>query len=349
MILAGGTGGHVFPAAAVGVELSNLGYKVCWAGKSGGLEENQAHNHNIDFIAASSPVWQRKSVFAKFYVLFELMKAIYRSWFIMQECNPKTVIGFGGAISVALGICAAFQGRKLIIHEQNAKAGKANKLLSLFSKKIMLGFPGAFRGRKVVVAGNPIREDIVVSAEASPKKELKAPFKVLVLGGSQGSVGLNSMVVEAFSQLGQDFEIWHQAGKGVEETQRGYESIGKDAHVVEFIDNVAEAYAWADLVISRAGALTITEILAYGLPSVLVPNPHSADNHQHANALYVAGLGAAVAVSEQEGGDAVSARILYMLTNPKYYMDMRTAAEKLAVTDGVGRIMKVCLDVSEVV
>ena len=343
MILAGGTGGHVFPAAAVAKELVSTGKKVCWAGKPDSLEEKQALQHNIDFIAASSPVWQRKSKLAKIYVLLALLKAIYRSWGIMKQYNPKVVIGFGGAISVALGICAALQGRKLLLHEQNVKAGKANKLLSLFATKIMVGFPGAFSN--AIMVGNPIRQELAGGAQ---KEKLKAPFKVLVLGGSQGSCGLNKIVVEAFSNLGQDFEIWHQTGaKSIATTQAGYEESGKDAHVVEFIENMAEAYAWADLVISRAGALTITEILAHSLPSVLVPNPYSADHHQYANARYVSANKAAVVVTEEEGaGIAISNRVLYMLSNPKYYLDMVAAAEKLAVTDATAKIAKVCLDVS---
>jgi UDP-N-acetylglucosamine--N-acetylmuramyl-(pentapeptide) pyrophosphoryl-undecaprenol N-acetylglucosamine transferase len=349
MILAGGTGGHIFPAAAVACELVFEGSSVCWAGKIDSLEEKQAKLYNIDFIVSNSPVWQRRGRLARIYVIFELLKAIYLSWGIMKHYNPKVVIGFGGAISVALGICAALQGKKLLLHEQNAKAGKANKLLSLFATKIILGFPGTFKNNKnVVIAGNPVRQDLVADAaiKATQKRVLSSPFKILVLGGSQGSDGLNKVVVEAFSNLGQDFEIWHQAGaKNVESTTKAYEDIKKDAHVVEFIDNMREAYMWSDLVISRAGALTITEILAYKLPSILVPNPHSADNHQYANAHYIARHNAAVVVDEKSNAAAeIAASVLYMLSNPKYYFDMVTATSELAVTDATAKIAQICLD-----
>lgn len=226
------------------------------------------------------------------------------------------------------------------------KAGKANKLLALFATKIMVGFPGGFSNNKVVMVGNPMRQDLANGAKAAQNKKLKAPFKVLVLGGSQGSSGLNKVVVDAFSNLGQDFEIWHQTGaKSISSTQAGYEENGKDSHLVDFIEDIGEAYAWADLVISRAGALTITEILAYRLPSILVPNPYSADDHQYANAEYVSANNAAVVVAESEGAAAaISNRVLYMLSNPKYYLDMASATENLAVTDAVAKIVKVCLD-----
>lgn len=350
MMLAGGTGGHIFPAVAVASELIAEGRSVCWAGKAGSLEEKQAKLHNIDFIAVSSPVWQRRSALAKVYVILALLKAIYHSWGIMKQYNPKVVIGFGGAISVALGICAVLQGKKLLLHEQNSKAGKANKLLSLFATKIMLGFPGAFKNSsKVVVVGNPIRQDLAAKAvmqSAVTHEKLMSPFKILVLGGSHGSEGMNKVVTEAFSNLGQDFEIWHQAGaKNVKDIAASYEESGKDAHAVEFIEDMSEAYLWADLVISRAGALTITEILAYKLPSILVPNPYSADNHQYANAHYIARHHAAAVVTEKSNAAAdIAARVLYMLSNPKYYFDMVTATEKLAVTDATAKIAQICLD-----
>lgn len=291
-------------------------------------------------------VWFRPT--GKIFVIFPLLKSCKKSWSILKNINPKVVVGFGGHVTVPIGIVSRLQKRKLLIHEQNIIPGKANRLLSLFANKVMVGLPTIFGGKKAIVTGNPIREKLIISSgsDNNKKKQLATPMKVLVLGGSNGSESMNDIVVDAFSSLGQDFEIWHQTGKkSLEKIKEKYNKFHKDVYVEDFIDDMANAYAWADVVISRSGAITIAELLAFGKPSILIPNPRCANNHQVQNALYMVDNGVASFSLENNPNitTEISGRLMYWLSNPLEYYQICAKAKKLSDPDSATKITDICV------
>ena len=344
MVVAGGTGGHIFPALALICELTTEKYRVCWAGQDNSIEQKLAQQHDIDFIITDSPMWSTNGIKGKFITIYRLLIAVLKSWRILKNINPQTVIGFGSYVSVSIGLCAVLQRRKLLIHEQNIMAGKANKLLSFFAHKVMLGFPHCIGIKKnTYYTGNPIRKNLVTQ-NMTKEKKLSSPFKILVLGGSNGSHSLNILVANAISNISGDIEVWHQAGmNNIDKTQDIYDQNGKDSCVVGFIDDMREAYAWASIIITRAGALSIAESIANAIPTILVPNPKCAGNHQLYNAEYVAKNGAGICIIENHAAEKnIEENILSMLAVPAQYEKMKKSCIALANIDSVKNIVKVC-------
>lgn len=298
LVMAGGTGGHVFPAIAVARELQQQGWEICWLGTKDRMEADLVPKHGIpiEFIQISG--LKGKGVKALLAAPFAILKAVLQARKIIKKFKPDAVLGMGGYVSGPGGIAAKLCGVPVILHEQNAVAGLTNKWLSKIARRVLQAFPNAFPNAEVV--GNPVRQDLFeITAPEQRFAERTMPINILVMGGSQGALVINQTVPEAAKKLGNQVFISHQVGKGklagVEEvyqaTQNGVAS--------EFIDDMKAAYEWADLVICRSGALTVCEIAAAGLPAIFVPFQHK-DRQQFLNAEYLVEAGAAYVIEQPD-------------------------------------------------
>lgn len=304
LIMAGGTGGHVFPALAVARYLQEQGVEVHWLGTRRGLESRVVPEagFGIRFISVSG--LRGKRLFSLFLAPFKLAYALLQALFICLQLRPDAVLGMGGFVTGPGGLAAWLLRRPLLIHEQNAIPGLTNRLLSRLARQVMEAFPGSFAKAEVMHTGNPVRQEIVELPE--PQQRFAGhdgPIRVLIIGGSLGAQALNETVPVAMAQLAAQFPVtlWHQAGKGkLEATRDAYADAGVEARIEMFIEDMAEAFDWADLVICRSGALTVSELAAAGLASILVPYPYAVDDHQTANAGYLQQVGAAQVISAAE-------------------------------------------------
>ncbi|WP_313757759.1 undecaprenyldiphospho-muramoylpentapeptide beta-N-acetylglucosaminyltransferase [Atlantibacter hermannii] len=293
MVMAGGTGGHVFPGLAVAHHLMAQGWQVRWLGTADRMEADLVPRHgiDIDFIRISG--LRGKGVKALLLAPMRIFNAWRQARAIMKCYQPDVVLGMGGYVSGPGGLAAWSLGIPVVLHEQNGIAGLTNKWLAKIARKVMQAFPGAFPNADVV--GNPVRTDVL----ALPEPELRlagrsGPVRVLVVGGSQGARILNQTMPQVAGRLGERITLWHQCGKGaLNEVQQAYAEAGQPQHkVTEFIDDMAAAYSWADVVVCRSGALTVSEIAAAGLPAIFVPFQHK-DRQQYWNALPLEKAGAA--------------------------------------------------------
>ncbi|OAT14757.1 UDP-N-acetylglucosamine--N-acetylmuramyl-(pentapeptide) pyrophosphoryl-undecaprenol N-acetylglucosamine transferase [Buttiauxella noackiae ATCC 51607] len=293
MVMAGGTGGHVFPGLAVAHHLMAQGWQVRWLGTADRMEADLVPKHGIeiDFIRISG--LRGKGLKAMLLAPVRIFNAWRQARAIMKAWHPDVVLGMGGYVSGPGGLAAWSLGIPVVLHEQNGIAGLTNKWLSKIAKKVMQAFPGAFPNADVV--GNPVRNDVL--ALPLPQERFagrNGPVRVLVVGGSQGARVLNQIIPQVAGRLDDAITIWHQSGKGGEEfVKQGYAEVGQSQHkVTEFIDDMAAAYAWADVVVCRSGALTVSEVAAAGLPALFVPFQHK-DRQQYWNALPLEKAGAA--------------------------------------------------------
>jgi UDP-N-acetylglucosamine--N-acetylmuramyl-(pentapeptide) pyrophosphoryl-undecaprenol N-acetylglucosamine transferase len=293
MVMAGGTGGHVFPGLAVAHHLMAQGWQVRWLGTADRMEADLVPKHGIeiDFIRISG--LRGKGLKAMLLAPVRIFNAWRQARAIMKAWRPDVVLGMGGYVSGPGGVAAWSLGIPVVLHEQNGIAGLTNKWLSKIAKKVMQAFPGAFPNADVV--GNPVRNDVL--ALPLPQERFagrEGPVRILVVGGSQGARVLNQIIPQVAGRLGDAATIWHQSGKGGEEfVKQGYAEVGQSQHkVTEFIDDMAAAYAWADVVVCRSGALTVSEVAAAGLPALFVPFQHK-DRQQYWNALPLEKAGAA--------------------------------------------------------
>jgi UDP-N-acetylglucosamine--N-acetylmuramyl-(pentapeptide) pyrophosphoryl-undecaprenol N-acetylglucosamine transferase len=305
VIIAGGTGGHVFPGLAVANVMRAKGVEVHWLGTAKGIESKLVPEANIPFHEITISGLRGKGFFSWLLAPFRAVYAIVQSYLHIREQKPDLVLGLGGFVSGPGGVAAWLAGCPLVIHEQNAKPGLTNRWLLPLAKRVLQGFPNTFPdGPKVFTVGNPVRPEI----EALPGPDAKASepgraWRLLVIGGSLGAHALNAAVPEALSLLPMDVrpDVVHQTGgKHIETTKTAYDSIGLHVNLVPFMKDMAQAYAWADMVLCRAGALTVAELCAVGLGAVFVPYPHSADGHQAANADFMVSNSAAVSLPQAE-------------------------------------------------
>ncbi len=298
LVMAGGTGGHVFPAIAVARELQQQGWEICWLGTKDRMEADLVPKHGIpiEFIQISG--LKGKGVGALLKAPFAILRAVMQACKIIKKFKPDAVLGMGGYVSGPGGIAAKLCGVPVILHEQNAVAGLTNVWLSKIARRVLQAFPNAFPNAEVV--GNPVRQDLFeIEAPEQRFAERSYPINILVMGGSQGAQVINQTVPEVAKVLGNQVFISHQVGKGklagVEEI---YHATGNGV-ASEFIDDMKAAYEWADLVICRSGALTVCEIAAAGLPAVFVPFQHK-DRQQFLNAEYLVETGAAYVIEQPE-------------------------------------------------
>ncbi|WP_337261143.1 MULTISPECIES: undecaprenyldiphospho-muramoylpentapeptide beta-N-acetylglucosaminyltransferase [unclassified Serratia (in: enterobacteria)] len=337
MVMAGGTGGHVFPGLAVAHHLMAQGWQVRWLGTADRMEADLVPKHGIeiDFIRISG--LRGKGLKAQLTAPLRIWRAVRQAKAIMRSYQPDVVLGMGGYVSGPGGLAAWLCGIPVVLHEQNGIAGLTNRWLSRIAKTVLQAFPGAFPNAEVV--GNPVRTDVLalpLPAERLAGRE--GPVRVLVIGGSQGARVLNQTVPEAAALLGDKITLWHQVGKGALETVlRDYERAGQTQHnVTEFIDDMAAAYAWADVVVCRSGALTVSEIAAAGLPAIFVPFQHK-DRQQYWNARPLEAAGAAKIIEQPQFTAGALAELLAGWDRSTLLM-MAEKARAVAIPDATERV-----------
>lgn len=349
LIMAGGTGGHVFPALACAREFQARGYSVHWLGTPRGIENELVPQAGLPLHLINVSGLRGKGKLSLLKAPFQLLRALLQARRIVRELQPVCVLGMGGYVTGPGGLAARMAGVPLIIHEQNAVAGTANRLLSRIATRICEAFPNTFASSaKRRTTGNPVREELFLETPREPLVGRKP--KLLVLGGSLGAEPLNKLLPAALEKLPGDIrpQVFHQAGKQhAEITAERYRDAAVEAEVAPFIKDMARAYGWADLVICRAGALTVSELAAAGLPSMLVPLPHAIDDHQSCNAEYLAKEGAAVLLA-QHATDA--AKLAAQLTEVLMHLEKLTAmgatARRLAKPDATRTVVDICLEVA---
>lgn len=354
LIMAGGTGGHVFPALAVADYLRAEGHEVIWLGTRAGLEAEVVPRagYALSYISVSG--LRGKSWLSWLLAPTKLSLAFLQSLKILLSLRPQAVLGMGGFVTGPGGFSAWLLDKPLIIHEQNAVAGLTNRLLAALANKVLEGFPGSFPAkRKALHVGNPVRAEI--AALPDPARQSAAhhgPLRLLVLGGSLGAQALNELVPRALQTMSREErpEVWHQAGaRNIEAAQRHYAQAGVTARVVPFIDDMAEAYAWADLVLCRAGALTVAELACAGVAAILVPYPHAVDDHQTHNANTLVRAGAAVSVPQtQLSAEFLRATLLRFYGSRERLLEMARAARALARPSAAADVAKQCLEAAHV-
>ena len=305
MIMAGGTGGHVIPGLTIAKALEDSGCTVVWLGVRGGIEEKLVPKANIKIEYITVAGLRGKNLKNIITSLKKLFKALFQCFSILKEQRPDVILGMGGYVSGPGGIAGFLMRYPLIIHEQNSIPGTTNKLLSKIASSVLEAFPNSFEKKvNAKTVGNPIRNEIISIEQ--PKERLDGrdfPIRILILGGSQGSLVLNKSVPNSIKEIASiaKLEVLHQAGsKTIKEAQKSYENVPVGLYLVEFIDEIADAYQWADIVICRAGAMTVSELLAAGLPAIFIPFSLATDDHQTENAKFMKEIGAAEIVSENE-------------------------------------------------
>lgn len=347
LVMAGGTGGHVFPALAVANELQTRGLNIEWLGTQNGLEAEVIPAAGIRMHWVQITGLRGKGLKALITAPLKLASAMVRCWSVLSSVKPVAVLGMGGYVSGPGGIVAWLQRRPLIIHEQNAVAGNTNRLLARFAKQVLCGFPKALANS--VWVGNPVRREIVeLGPPAHRYVGREGAIRLLVIGGSLGAQALNEVVPQAIKLLQPEtsFDVRHQTGKHtLAVAQQGYDAVAIEAEVVTFIDDMAAAYGWADVVISRSGALSCAEIAAAGLPAILVPFPHAVDDHQTANAEQLANVGAATIIQQRDMTPVALAEALRNLPLQRDALQLKaTAARSVAKTKATAEIADLICD-----
>jgi len=349
LIMAGGTGGHVFPALACAREFQARGYAVHWLGTPRGIENELVPQAGLPLHRIEIAGLRGKGLLSLLKAPLQIVKALWQARRVLRELQPVCVLGMGGFVTGPGGIAARLAGVPLIIHEQNAVAGTANRGLAPFASRVCEAFPDTFASSgKRRTTGNPVREELFLRA---PRQTLAGrQARLLVLGGSLGAEPLNKLLPAALAQVSAELrpQIRHQAGKQHAEVTAGrYREAGVEAEVLPFIRDMAGAYAWADLVICRAGALTVSELAAAGLPSLLVPLPHAIDDHQTRNAEYLAKAGAAVLLPQHAtDAAALAAQLTEVLMHSEKLEAMGARARQLAKPDATGTVVDICLEVA---
>ncbi len=354
LVMAGGTGGHVYPALAVAGALLAQSQSVVWLGTHRGIEARVVPAAGIAMEWVTVQGLRRKGPGAMLLAPFSLLRALIQSLSVMVRLRPAAVLGMGGFVSGPGGVAAWLTRRPLVIHEQNAVAGLTNRLLARLARVVLQAFPGSFSSQSdAVTVGNPVRPEI--AAIALPAERLAgrdgAP-RLLVLGGSQGALSLNQTVPEALARIPAAIRplVRHQTGSRTAiEAAAAYRDAGIEAELPEFIDNMADAYAWADIVICRAGALTVAELAAAGLPAIFIPYPAAVDDHQSANARPMVDAGAAAMIQESDLDASVLAELLTSWLGDRDALRARAGkARELARPDALDRIAGYCLELAGV-
>lgn len=334
VIAAGGTGGHVIPGLAVAEELRGRDIPVVWLGTKTGLEARLVPDARIEIRWISVAGLRGKTVMQTIIGPLKLVRSCYQSLRLLHSLKPRAVLGMGGFVSGPVGIAALILRKPLVLHEQNAVAGMTNRYLSRFACRVFAAFPGAFnKGVNAQVIGNPVNRNFAQLAKTVPQRSERADstaaLRILVVGGSRGARALNKIVPRAIAQLDAMVEVRHQAGMHDAELVRSLyrQSSNAKSSVEEFIDNMADAYRQADLVICRSGAMTVTELSALALPSILIPFPYAVDDHQTKNAEHLSSVGAAMLVPQTNLTPESLAKVISsLLTEPTALEKMRLAA-----------------------
>ncbi len=350
LIMAGGTGGHVYPALAVARALQAHSRDVVWLGTRRGLEARVVPAAGIDIEWISIKGLRRKGVLAMLIAPLQIGWALLQSLAVIIRRRPAAVLGMGGFASGPGGVAAWLTRRPLVIHEQNAAAGMTNRLLARLARVVLQAFPGSFNSSvDVETVGNPVREDIAaVPLPHERYADRHGALRILVLGGSQGALALNRTVPAALALLEKDVRpvVRHQCGERTLEIARAaYDEHDVDVELVPFIEDMAAAYSWADLVICRAGALTVAELCAVGVPALFVPYPAAVDDHQTANARPMSDAGGAMIIPESELTPEYLAELLRDWLQSRAGLQERAIkARGLACPNSLARITEICLE-----
>jgi len=350
LILAGGTGGHIFPGLSVAAELQSRGVPVAWLGAEGAMETRLVPQHGIAIDAIAVKGLRGKGIATLLGAPLRVLSAVRAASRVLDRRRPRAVVSFGGYAAGPGGLAARLHGVPLVVHEQNRAPGMTNRVLARFARRVLTGFPQTFGGVREELAGNPVRSEI--AALPPPAQRFAArdggPMRLLVLGGSQGARALNEAVPRALAAGGVQARVRHQCGEKLRaEAEAAYAQAGVAASVEPFIADMAGAYAEADLVVCRAGALTLAELCAAGVGSVLVPFPQAVDDHQTRNAEYLVERGAALLLPQ---GDRLAERLADALAalaaDPARRLAMAEAARALARPDAAARVADAVLDAS---
>jgi UDP-N-acetylglucosamine--N-acetylmuramyl-(pentapeptide) pyrophosphoryl-undecaprenol N-acetylglucosamine transferase len=347
MIMAGGTGGHVFPALAVADYLTEQGWRVVWLGARTGMEASLVPKHGYDMTWVRFSGLRGKGLLRVLALPANLLVAFWQSARAILARRPDVVLGMGGYISFPGGMMASLFNRPLAIHEQNSVAGLANKVLARLADRVLQAFPGALPGAEL--CGNPVRRDIVALAPPRARFGKRAGrLKLLVLGGSLGARALNETVPQALALLPEETrpEVTHQAGaQHIADLQLAYAAAGVRAEAPAFIDDMAGHYGEADIVICRAGALTVAELACAGVASILVPFPYAVDDHQTGNAKFLSGHGAAILLPQAELSAERLAELLRGFTRERL-LDMAEKARALGKPDATETVARACMELA---
>jgi UDP-N-acetylglucosamine--N-acetylmuramyl-(pentapeptide) pyrophosphoryl-undecaprenol N-acetylglucosamine transferase len=353
LIMAGGTGGHVFPGLAVADFLRAQGHRVEWLGTQHGLDTKLVPAANITLHRVSIRGLRGKGKLGLLLAPFKIFSAILQSLKILRQVKPDVVLGMGGYVAGPGGVACWLMRIPLIVHEQNAIPGKTNSLLTHFATQVLEAFPNSFSAnKKAQWVGNPIRESLChLPAPAERLNQPEAGLKVLVFGGSQGAQAINHCILALLEQdfAKQHFQLWHQVGAGNDVLmQTRYRELDFEAKVEAFIDDMPAAYAWADVVICRAGALSVSEIAAVGVASILIPFPFAVDDHQSANAKSLQANDAAYVIQERvlKASDLL-AILRDFSDNRAHLIHMAQQARQLAKPEATQTVAQICLEAAK--
>ena len=345
LIMAGGTGGHIFPGLAVAHEMRSAGWEVVWMGARGGMEERLVPPRGYRTAWIRAKAARGKGLLQKLLLPANLLYSFWESALLIRALKPDVVLGLGGYVAFPGGMMASLLNRPLALHEQNAVPGLANRVLSSVSDKVMVAFPQALGSAEWT--GNPVRDEI--AAMAPPEDRFRGrsgPIRILVVGGSLGAQALNEAVPRALALLAAPVSVVHQSGeKHLQVLRKNYSDAGVEGELVAFIDDMARRYAEADLVICRAGAVTIAELSAGGMASILVPFPHAVDDHQTANARFLAEKGAAILLPQREMTAEKLAALIGSLDRTKL-LEMAKKARALGKPDAAALVARRCMEIA---
>ncbi|MGD9582820.1 MAG: undecaprenyldiphospho-muramoylpentapeptide beta-N-acetylglucosaminyltransferase [Lysobacterales bacterium] len=348
LILAGGTGGHIFPGIAVANALASRGVPVVWLGSRHGLENHLVPAAGIALETISVSGLRGKGTLALLAAPYRLLRALTQALAVLRRLRPRAAISFGGFAAGPGGLAAWLTRVPLTVHEQNRIPGLTNRVLARFARHLLAGFPDAFADRAALWVGNPVRA--AIAALPPPEQRPASPngvLRLLVIGGSQGARALNAALPAALARLGDmAIAVRHQCGAGaLEATRAGYAEQRVEAEVCAFIDDMAAAYASADLVVCRAGALTLAELCAAGVAAILVPFPAAVDDHQTANAAFLVDAGAALMLPQSTlDPNTLAAAIRTLAGQREQRLAMAGAARALARPDAAARVADLCLE-----
>lgn len=344
LVMAGGTGGHIFPALAVAEKMRERGWRVVWLGNPDGMEARLVPPRGFEMVNLKFAALRGKGLLRKLLLPVNLLRGFWQALKIIRQVQPNVVLGMGGYITFPGGMMAALLGKPLVLHEQNSVAGLANRVLAGVADRVASGFPGVLK--KAVWLGNPVRPEIAAIEPPTERfAERSGALRLLVIGGSLGAQALNEMVPKGLALLGESDQpqIVHQAGeKHLDALKANYAAVGVQAHCVSFIEDMAGAYAWADLVICRSGALTVAELAAAGVASILIPFPHAVDDHQTGNAKFLVNVGGAFLLPQPDlTPDSVA---LIRNYSRGQLLEMAEKARSLAKPEAAEEVANICAE-----
>lgn len=343
LVMAGGTGGHIFPGLAVAELLRNQGWSVAWMGNPSGMEYRLVPVRGFSFEGVQFGGLRGKGLLTKLLMPFKLIRAMMQSWQIIRRLKPNVVLGMGGYITFPGGLVSYLMGRPLVLHEANSVAGSANRVLATLASRVLTGFPQSLKNSQWV--GNPIRASFEVLGNCKDRyASRQGPLRLLIIGGSLGAAVLNKVVPEALALLPaeQRPNVVHQTGEQhLEAVANHYQQLGASGELKPFIEDMAAAYASADLVICRAGAMTVSEISAAGVAACFVPFPHAIDDHQTANARFLSNANAAILLPQPQFNARALANLIGGL-HRENLVEMAVRAQALAKLHATEEVALIC-------